>query len=237
MNEMMKDPRWYSPLNVIAHYHSDFATTKPTKKAEEMWAVAVMITGMQEIENNRYWMQPVSDTEGTPDVRTILRHERPADDDRARDHTYQDVEVVTYTTASYGVSLPDFLLQTKLSPKKAYDVLTTVLVYIKDAAKCPPNVEWTTALKNVKLPIPAILLGRSHPTDPIYTLSQLHPIPRPLIEFHLGETLLKRGYTGVLDLHRGTKNITESREGEDHCPFESLGVECHFEKLPNKSLK
>jgi hypothetical protein len=230
MQEMMKDPRWYSALNVVAHFHSDFASIKPPKKAEEMWATAVMITGMQEAEDRQYWLQPVSDLEGSPDTRTITRHERDESDERARDYTYQDVEVVTYTAASYGVSLPQFLLNTKLSPKKAYDVLTSVLIWVKDAAKCPPNAEWIAALKDVKLPIPVMLLGRSHATDPIYSLAKIHPEPRPLIEFNLPETLLKRGYTGVLNLRRGTKNVTERRHGEEHCPFESLGVECLFEK-------
>ena len=230
MQEMMKDPRWYSALNVVAHFHSDFTSTNPPKKAEELWSVAIMITGMQEVESSRYWLQPVSDNEGSPDVRTITRHERPADDDRARDYTYQDVEVVTYTAASYGVSLPDFLLQTKLSPKKAYDALTAILIWVKDAARCPPNTEWIAALKDIKLPIPVMLLGRSKATDPVYSLVQIHPAPRPLIEFNLPETLLKKGYTGVLNLRRGTKNITESRKGEEHCPFESLGVKCLFKK-------
>ncbi len=226
MQEMMKDPLWYSALNIVAHSHTDFNVLP--KKAEEMWATAVMIVGMQEIENRRYWLQPVSDSEGSPDVRTITRHER--EDDRARDYSYQDVEVVTYTSASHGVSLPQFLLDTKLSSKKAYDPLTTILIWVKDGTRCPPGAEWNKTLREVASSTPVLLLGRAHPTEPIYTLIQVRPAFTTLIEFNLPETLLKRGYTGALRLRRGTKDANKYHAGEEHCPFESLEIKCLFDK-------
>jgi hypothetical protein len=229
MQEMMKDPRWYSALNVVAHAHSDFLTQTgviipPPKKVEEMWAVAVMLVGIQESEKKQYWMQPVADSEGTPDVRTITRIERT--DDRAPDYTYQDVEVVTYTVASSTETLPEFLLRTKLAPDKAYDDLTTILIWAKDAVKCPPNAEWLAILKSVRQRTPVMLLGKMHSTDPIYSLVQVHPVCKPIMNFNLPETLLKQKYTGVMNLARGTKNKNMRREGEEHCPFESFGINC-----------
>lgn len=226
MQVIMQDKRWYSALNVIAHFYNDFeaVSTKPPKKAEEMWAVAVMLAGLQEVEHRPYWMQPVSDREGSPDVRTIARIER--NDDRARDYVYQDVEVVTYTTASSGESLPNFLLRTKLSPGKAYDDLTTILIWAKGAVYSPPAAQWAATLKDMKSQVPVALVGRAHVTEPIYSLAQVHPNPHQVIQFNLPETLKKQGYTGVINLARGTKNVMARREGEEHCPFESLGVKC-----------
>ena len=225
---MMQDKRWYSALNVVAHYYADFEpglAVKLPKKADEMWATAVMLVGIQEIEKRQYWMQPVSDTEGSPDVRTITSIER--DDDRARDYVSQDVEVVTYTRDSSGESLSDFLLRTKLSPEDAYDELTTILVWAKGAVHSPSASEWRTALKDVKQKTPVVLLGRAHPNEPMYSLIQVHPVPKQILQFNLPDTLKAQRYTGVLNLNQGGKNRTERREGEDHCPFESLGVECN----------
>lgn len=224
----MQDKRWYSVLNVIAHYYADFDPVlgiKPSKKADEMWAVAVMLVGIQEVEKRQYWMQPVSDTEGSPDVRTITRIER--DDDRARDYVSQDVEVVTYTAASSEENLSDFLLRTKLSPDDAYDELTTILVWARGAVHSPPMSEWRTALKDVKQKTPVVLVGRAHPHEPIYCLVQVHPAIKQILQFNLADTLKAQRYTGVLNLNRGGKNRSKRREGEDHCPFESLGVKCN----------
>jgi len=224
----MRDRRWYSALNVIAHFHGDLKPQvidgRVLKKAEEMWAAAVMLVGMQEVEGRQYWMQPVSDAEGSPDVRTIRRMERT--DGKAPHYTYQDVEVVTYTSASVGENLPEFLLRTKLSPLKAYDALTTILVYAKQAVQSPPRAEWDAVLTSVSNIAPVMLIGRSHETEPIYTLMQVHPDRHPIIEFNLVELLEKQKYTGVIQLSRGVKDSTETREGEDHCPFESLGIKC-----------
>lgn len=226
MQAMMRDKRWYSALNVVAHFYSDFeaVSMRPPKKAEEMWAVAVMLAAIQEVEGKQYWMQPVADSEGSPDVRTITRIER--DDDKARNYVYQDVEVVSYTAASSGESLPDFLLRTKLSPGKAYDDLTTILIWAKGAVYSPPAAQWAATLNSVKQRVPVALVGHAHAAEPIYSLAQVHPTPHQVLQFNLPETLKKQGYTGVINLARGTKNVTARREGEEHCPFESLGVKC-----------
>ena len=226
--EMMKDKRWFSALNVVAHFGTDFApglgTPQTRKKAEEMWAVAVMIAGIQEAVGSEYWMQSVSDTEGSPDVRTTTIVNRPAG--RAPDYAMQDVEVVTYTAASSSESLPEFLLRTKLSPKKAYDSLTTILIWAKDSAYCPPRTEWDTVLAGVKSSVTVVLVGQSKENEPVYSLIQVHPDRKNVIEFDLNKTLLKQGYTGVITLSRGVKDVTVARPEEEHCPFESIGVDC-----------
>src|SRR5665213_3151077 len=215
MQEMMKDPRWFSALNVIAHFHEDFGTSpNPPKKAEEMWATAIMLTGIQEVEGRQYWMQPVSDAEGSPDVRTIMRTER--NDGKAPHYIYQDVEVVTYTAASSAESLPQFLLRTKLSPLKAYDELTQILIWAKVAVQSPPKAEWDAVLKDVKNLAPVMLIGLVHETEPTYSLMQVHPNRHKIIDFNVLEVLKKQKYTGVINLVRGSKDVTTSRPGEDH---------------------
>jgi hypothetical protein len=226
MQEMLRDPRWYSALNVVAHANADTEPGKVPKKVEEMWAAAVMLVGMQEIQGRQYWLQPVSDSEGAPDVRTITKLER--NDGRADDYTFQDLEVVSYTDASRGEPLPTFLLRTKLAPDKAYDHLTTVLIWAKAAPPSSTVSEWKAAMSGVKTQVPQVmLLGRSHPTEPIYSLVEVYPNPRPLIaEYHLVDVLKRQGYTGVINLVRGVQKKEVRREGEEHCPFEKLGVVC-----------
>ncbi|HEV7702200.1 MAG TPA: hypothetical protein VGO63_02025 [Candidatus Paceibacterota bacterium] len=229
---MMKDARWYSALNVVAHVQTDIEAGKVPKKVEEMWAASVMLTGMQEIQGRQYWLQPVSDSEGSPDIRTITRIDRM--DDRAPDYVFQDLEIVSYTasSASAGESLPAFLLRTKLAPQKAYDELTTILIWTKVAPPSSTATEWRAALAGINTHVPNVmLLGHAHPTEPLYSLVQVYPDPLPMIAgFNLPNLLKKQGYTGVITLMRGTKKKEVRREGEDHCPFEKLGVKCLFIK-------
>jgi hypothetical protein len=228
MQEMMKDPRWYSAMNVIVHANADTTPDTAPKKVEEMWAAAIMLTAMQEQQGRQYWLQPVSDSEGSPDVRTITRNERT--DGRADDYIFQDLEIVSYTaaTAATGESLPDFVLRTKLGPKKAYDHLTTILVWAKTAPPASTATEWKTVMAKAQTKVPQVmLLGHRHPTDPIYCLLQVYPEPLPLaIDYNVLDLLKKHGHTGVINLMRGTKKKEERREGEEHCPFESFGVKC-----------
>lgn len=226
MKAIMTDSRWYALSNAILHYRSDISlgdTSKIARKTEELCAVATAIVGIQEVEKRQYWIQPVSDAEGSPDARTMTCYEQ--EEDRAPDCTMQDVEMVTYEHSS-GESLVDFLLRTKLSQGKSYDEKTTILVYAKEAVKCPPAKEWDKALKNLLHRSPVMILGRAHATDPIYILIQVYPSYKKIIEFNLPETMLKQGYAGVLNISRGSKKKNMKYESEKHCPFESLGVKC-----------
>lgn len=116
---MMIDPYWYPAINVVAHYEADFINTKPPKKASEMMAVAIAMTWMQELYGKPFLLQGVSDTEGSPDVRTLISDEVKGD--RAPWANQQDVEVVTYTKHSSKKTLPEFVATTKLAPYATYD--------------------------------------------------------------------------------------------------------------------
>ncbi|MBU2158799.1 hypothetical protein KJ848_01300, partial [Patescibacteria group bacterium] len=127
-------------------------------------------------------------------------------------------------------SLPEFLLRTKLSPKKSYDALTTILIWAKNSAYCPDKAEWDSVLAGVTSPVTVVLVGQSKKNQPVYSLIQVHPDRKNVIEFDLSKTLLRQGYTGVVNLSLGTKDVTISHPGEEHCPFESFGADCLFMK-------
>jgi len=113
--EIMTDPQWYSALNVIMHFRADlvppFIQTKQTRKAEELNAAAIALVGIQQVQQRQYWIQPVSDKENSPDVRTLTCFDTP--DDKAPDCAYQDVEVVSYEH-SPNETLIEFLLHSRI---------------------------------------------------------------------------------------------------------------------------
>lgn len=226
MQATMTDKRWYSAFNVIIHFHNDFKkddTSKFYRKAKELYVSATALVGFQEVENKQYWIQAVSDAEGSPDTRTITCHN--TDDDTAPNYTMKDVEVVTYEHST-GESLIDFLLRTKFSKGKSYDNKTTILLYVKEASSFPSAQQWFQSLNGLPHLSPVIILGRYHKTEPIYTLIQVYPQYKEILEYNLPELLSKQEYRGVLNLSRGTKKKEVYYEGEEHCPFESLGFQC-----------
>ncbi len=238
MQEIMRDPRWYSALNVVAHVQTDIEAGKAPKKVEEMWAASVMLTGLQEIQERQYWLQPVSDLEGSPDVRTITKFDRSGN--LSPNYVFQDLEIVSYTKSSVlaGETLPNFLLRTKFAGNKAYDELTTILIWAKVAPPASTAAEWQAILMNVNTRVPQVmLLVRTHPMDPLYSLLEVYPNTLPLIvNFNLPVLLKKQGYTGVINLTRGTKKKEVKREGEDHCPFEKLKIKCLFNNANTRKV-
>lgn len=225
----MTDPRWYSAMNVVSHVQTDTTPGAVPKKVEELWAVSIMLAAVQEIEQKQYWLQPVSDKEGSPDVRTLFV-DKVYSGDRSNDYSMQDVEVVTYSAASAarGETLPEFVLRTKLSKDKAYDDVTTILVWVQVAPPPSDAKEWMAVLARAKTKVPSVfVLGQSHPVDPTYHLMQVYPRPFPIaVDYDASDLLVNQGYAGVLDLARGTKKKSRISPAEEHCPFESLGIVC-----------
>ena len=208
------------------HFRADIDpkdTSKPARKAAELCIAATALVAFQEVEKKQYWIQPVSDKEETPDVRTITFIDKG--DDRSPDGVIQDVEVVSYEHST-GESIPDFLLRTKFAIGKAYDEHTTILIHVKEAAKCPGAKEWMDALKDSPNHSPVIILGRANATEPVYTLIKVHPNYKKILEFNLPELLKKQGYSGVLNLSRGSKKKNVQYESDKHCPLENMGITC-----------
>ncbi len=224
----MVDRIWFPALNVVAHYHADFANAvaRP-KKVDEIMTVAIAMAGMQEMHKKPYWIQGVPDTEQSPDVRTMccdnpVGYASPL-------CQKQDVEVVTYTPYSKGQTLAEFVAATKLAPEAGYDALTTILVNVQAPTALGSETEWMSVLGKTRKKNPVMILGLINKDGPIYRLAVVHP-PEIAIDYNPYDLLKKQGYTTVKEWALGTKNKEWYDPNKKHCPFEKFGIECKLLK-------
>lgn len=227
---IMRNPTWYSTVNVISHFHTDIGyplpdNSKTTRKAEELYIASIVSKGMEELTKQKSWVQPVSDEEQSPDVRAIIQLENKGD--KADDFALIDLEIVNYER-SPKETLMEFLLRTKFSGTKAYDEKTTIILRAKEKARLPTEEEWISSLENSKCESPVIVLGRIHPTQPKYTITQVYPEYKELIDIDLLDIIRNTtNNVGTINLKRGTKKLEALSRDELHCPFENLGIKCH----------
>ena len=226
----LKDPIWYAPPSVIYHYgiHLDplppeQKTSTAFKKADELLVAAIALLGIQLDETELYWMQPVSDSEGSPDVRTG-RFLSPQGA-HAPHFEYQDVELVAFVPQA-GEDVASFLSRTKLSKAKSYDDKTIILCHMQKGASVPSVPAITEALRSTGAVCPVIVMGRTHSGRKDYTLFQVHPQYKEIAAYNLDEILKTQPRRSVLNLRRGSKPSNESRPNDEHCPFESMGFVC-----------
>ncbi len=227
----MEDPIWFSPFNVIFHfkiYKSDSAPKDPRqlKKTEEAFFVATMLVGIMAIQKKEYWMQIVSDKNGSPDIRTG-NYKSPRGTPRNTWVT-QEVEVVTFDEHSDEKSIPEFLRRTKLSKGKAYDPLTTILCYVRKDFHIPPLQTIVNDLQADNCQSPIILLGKNSPDQETYKIAQINPQLDLVNEFDIPADLpaemKEKKYTGVLNLKKGSMPMFHSHPKEKHYPFEKIGI-------------
>jgi hypothetical protein len=226
----LKDPLWFSPTSVIFHYLNHIENidlkhknSKKFRKAEELFTVAKAVIGIQTNELKQYWIQPVSDLEGSPDVRTGCFISK--DGDNAPDFTFQDVEVVVFLPKE-NEDIVSFLGRTKLSANKAYDNKTIILCHILKSIHISSMPQISEDLKNINAVCPVVILGRIDIKKSDYILFQVHPQFKIISKYNLEENILLGGRRGVLNLQRGSKLVNNEYPNEKHCPFESLGFEC-----------
>jgi len=140
----------------------------------------------------------------------------------------QEVEVVIFDTHSDERSIPDFLRRTKLSKRKSYDPLTTILCYIRKDFDIPPLKIIVNELQSDECQSPIMLLGKTSPNQEIYKISQINPELDLENEFNAIENMkffVKEDlYTGVLKLKKGVAPNLHSYLDEKHYPFESIGI-------------
>lgn len=225
----MEDPIWFSPANVI--YHGNLLRdalsetekkSKKFRKVVEAVTVAQMLVGMMIKEGREYWMQLVDDENGSPDIRTI----RYADDhDDKFDFLEQvDVEVVEYESHT-TLSIPDFIVQKKLSKNKGYDEKTIILCHIgKDEAYLPDGDAIKKAMSNVKSKCAILLLVGANPQATEVKLITLNPKVGVLHQYNPIQELLKMKLTsGVVHFRLGTRKPPTHNKDDKHYPFEKLG--------------
>lgn len=226
---MMLDPRWYSAVNIISHFHSDIGfplpdNSKITRKAEELYIGSVVVQGMAELMKHKSWIQPVSDKEESPDVRAIVQLENVGE--KANDYLQFDLEIVNYEY-SQKENLVEFLIRTKLSDLKSYDDTTTIILRVKEKTRMLSKSEWVSALKDLKCNTPVIILGRTHPKRPEYSIIQVYPEYNELININLLDSIKNtKDNVGTINFKRGSKKLGVSSRDEIHCPFENLGIKC-----------
>jgi len=232
----LNDPIWYPPVNVIAHFkriENSFSEeekkSKVFRKMEEMFAVAIMLVGIKKIQKKDYWLQLVEDKEQSPDVRTITfvspRKISP------NDISIQDVEVVTYDYFSDDMFV-DFMERTKLSNKKGYDALTTILCHIRRDILLPPLRELQQRLAIKKFSSSVMILGKTSPDKEVYKIAQINPLIDLNVEFNATEELRTSKPTRVLKLMRGSKSNFQHYPNEKHYPFEKLGLRSGPDQSP-----
>jgi hypothetical protein len=119
------------------------------------------------------YIQPVDPREGTPDVRIVHQTTPPS---KSHDWgAYFDVEIVRYEDHSQ-MSIADFLKQTKLNDKKAYQAGTIILCGIdKTASGLQPWKDAAKELAPIHNSLDTFLLGRTHPTEWKIAIARVHP--------------------------------------------------------------
>lgn len=224
---MLEDPVWFAPKNIVYHFAKLMEVTPESKrhnkdfrKASEMNSVAIALLGIQTLQGQKYWLQAVSDTDRSPDVRTgtfVLPTRTKADD-----FSVQDVEVVTLGKYSED-KLLDFLKNTKLSKNKSYDAKTTILCAIERDTALPPLHQCREAIARTGADCTVVILGKISPTHDIYKTAHIYPRVELEINFDLSKAFMD-SHTGVLRLERGTKPRSIYLPDEKHYPFEKLGL-------------
>lgn len=226
----LADNLWFPPLNVIHHFRElerqrkIVPGSKIYRKAAECYIVAISLMGIMKTLNREFWMQLVSDDEGSPDVRTGCYEKKIRDNDFA----VQDVEVVTFDEHTSETNLINFLMNTKLARKKSYDDQTTILCHVHRPILVPPYAELQKALaeKNLATHAPIIIIGKSDPVKETYSMAQIYPTVDLVATFDLVQECLRHPKRRVLRLKRSGKSTIEvmSTPDEKHYPFEKLGL-------------
>ena len=174
----IKKYHWLSPVFVIQSavkmyqlYSEEVVTTKNEfKKVQEAVAAAFALLGMYQDQRVHYFMQCSRDR--SPDILTLTLAEIPVAP--YVEGRYQTVEVVTYEAHS-DESIFEFLVKTKLSPKKAYDDKTIILCHVSKAMQIPDERDLHNMLKTVSPKPQIVILGKLKNAETKYTLMQVWP--------------------------------------------------------------
>lgn len=200
---------WFNPVNIISEFKRLEKEGKLTpaakdyKKIKEAYISAVSLVGLHALLKINFWLQIVDDKEGSPDVKTINFDPKGS----SNDFNIEDVEIVTFGKYSSD-DIVEFLIRTKLSDKKGYDNLTTVLCFVDKFVVLPTVTELNKILldKNLNKDFPVLLLGKVYQDKEIYRLVQIYPLTTLDTTFDLFEESRKITYAGRLQLgNKGKK--------------------------------
>ncbi|MFA5015492.1 MAG: hypothetical protein WC549_08135 [Actinomycetota bacterium] len=214
---MIYDPLvWFNPAYMIdcgikarQHFESigEKLSSDMNKALGESFAVSVMSLGVNQLLDMQLRVQLVDPKDRSPDLRVM--HEVPMADTSKFDlkMNYWDVEVVTLEEHS-NVQVDQFIKDTKLkASKKSYDKDTIILCYIdKDISDGKLWKDVSAELQKLKVPNNIFLVGKTHPTKPIYDVARVNPVFDSIIRFDVMEEAKKKYdkpegtlFTGVRD--------------------------------------
>lgn len=180
---------------IQAQEHFDSANQKISsdmKKAiTESYATSVMALGANQLLDRQLRIQLVDPKERSPDNRLMYEVAMPPGSKHDFNMEYWDVEVVTLEEHS-NEQVDDFLKRTKLASTKSYDQETIILCYInRDIANGKLWSDVSDELKKLNTPNNIFLIGKIHPTKPIYQLARVNPTFDSIIEYDVNEEVKK----------------------------------------------
>jgi hypothetical protein len=225
----MEDSIWFPPANVIYHgalleqaLTTEEKKSKDFRKVIEAVSVAQMLVAVMVKENRNYWMQLVDDKYGSPDIKTI----RYAGAHKEKFDLLEqvDVEVVEYESHS-SMSIPQFLVDTKLSRRKSYDSDTIILCHVGSGVKgFLPNAEnIKDVIGSVNSPCKVVLLVGANPEVSELSLFSLNPEIGLILKYNPILELQKREKQTVMIFKFGVRKPPVYNPNDNHYPFEKLG--------------
>jgi len=195
MDYDIQQDRFYSPrlvLNFFARLRKIYGLVNiyepEFRRAREMLSAAISLLGAYELNSfNQSWLQSNNQT-SSPDVIAIQLMEAP---NKYVTALISQIEVVDMEEHFKGEDIFEFLMKTKLSPKKAYDEHIIIVVHLVKNMKF--NIlEIAEKLKEVKPKSTIYFIGKvgAGASDKFMICS---PYPRvtKIINFGLIETMKK----------------------------------------------
>lgn len=223
------DHLWYSPGYLIdcgerafndANKNGKKLSGDTLKAIEETRTGALFALGLTVRLKAVHFIQPVDPREGAPDVRITHQIKSPLKNYDWGE--YYDVEIVRYEQhTGTKTTVADFIKQTKLNPKKAYQDGTIVLCGIDmTAASLQKWEDVAKGLASIKNNLSTFVLGRTHPTEWKIAMARVHPAYDSVTGFDV-LSVVKSYYTGV----KGTQiisikgNVMKNPPGAGFNPF------------------
>lgn len=186
---------WFNPSYLL---HCGFEAEKKgvpdemLKAINETRAACIWALGVNKLMGVQHLINIVDPKEQTPDARAMLEAQ-PRGQSKQRWGQYLDVEVVTYGEKETD-PIDKFLVQKKLSPAKAYQPGTIILCYVnKNVSNGKLWKDIYRDLSIADLPqLDTFLLGKIHPTQPVYAMARVYPQFDSVIQINVMEEAKKK---------------------------------------------
>lgn len=202
-----QDP-WFSPKLIIVLFNKLWKTygdniTKMSqfKRAVEMYYAAVTLLGAYELdETNKFWLQSNNQTT-SPDVFATQLSEVPG---KKVTILVSQMELTEFEDNFPTNDLIDFLKNTKLSPRKAYDNNTLIVVTINRIVSLDIEAIYQD-LQKLRPNSTIYFIGKTIDNDDEnFVIFSLYPRKTKLVRFNISKTANKYAIPNHLRLYLGT---------------------------------